>query len=87
MIAGLFGRFVVQNISCFIFLCHCFVFRDSFGNPLLFHTYFHTHCDVSRTRNILQNYSNFSQISFAKSVNKRFVNITFCCSLFFSEAV
>ena len=44
---------------------------------------FHTHCDVSRTRNILQNYSNFSQISFAKGVNKRFVNITFCCSLFF----
>ena len=46
---------------------------------------FHTHCDVSRTRNILQNYSNFSQISLAKSVNKRFMNITFCCSLFFFQ--
>ena len=41
----------------------------------------HTHYNVCRTRTILYNYSSFSHISIAKSVNTSFVNITFSCCL------
>ena len=48
---------------------------------------FHTYYNVHRTGALLQNYSNFSQISTSKSVNTRFANLTFCCSLLPLKAV
>ena len=67
-------------------------FNARIGSPLLFRTFFSyqnynffgkcsfsTHYDEYRTRTILQNYSNFSQISIVKNVNASFVSIMFYC--------
>lgn len=99
VMTDLFGPFLEQKVTCFIFpvslLCslwqfHCWN-REYIVISQLFLSFtnsfgersFHMHRSVYRTRTLAQYYINFSHISSAKSANTFFVNILFCYCLFF----